>query len=143
MDGNARQRAVGFDEVGPISKGGAPLGFCLVAIAQLIEGETELEMGYAIVGIVLQDRLQGVDGVIVLAAETLDLSLENLGALIIRLGLQELIVQLAGFVETVFQDQELNVICLDQQVPGMIVMERSVLLGGLVDLVRAPIEIAE
>jgi len=64
--------------------------------------------------------LQGVDGVAGLAAANFDLALVDLGVFVVRVLFQDLVIQLAGFVGTVFQDEQLNIIFLDQHVVAMI-----------------------
>ena len=46
---------------------------------------------------------------------------------LMRIGFQDLIVQRRGFVEAALQNQNLNVILLHPEIPGMIAVERGVL----------------
>ncbi len=100
-------------------------------------------MRYRIIGIILQHRLQGVDGVVGLAATKLDLALVNLGVGVIGLRLHDFVIQLTGIVEPVFQNQKLNVILLDHHVLGMVLIQRAVFGGGFVELVVSKIKVTQ
>ena len=62
---------------------------------------------------------------------------------VVTVRLEDLIVQLAGLVNTVFQNQELNVILFDLKIFWMIAVERSVISGGFVEIAGGKIEITQ
>src|SRR5580698_5314754 len=100
-------------------------------------------MGNCVVGIILQYRLQGVDGVVRLTAADLDFALIDLSILVVGPNFYDLVIQLAGFIELVFQDEQLNVIFLDHQVFGMVLRKNGIFRRGFIELIVGVIEVAQ
>src|SRR5208283_5959716 len=67
----------------------------------------------------------------------------NFGVLGIRPRLYDFVIQLAGIVNPVGQDQQLNVILLNHHVLGMVLIKRGILGGGFVELVIAIVKASE
>src|SRR4029077_4465717 len=90
-----------------------PLGFCAGFVVLLVKGDAKLVVSHAIVGIVPQRTLEGINSSIGVTLTKLYLPAIDQTLYIVRIGLQNFIVQLGSFVETVFQDQELDVVLLN------------------------------
>ena len=58
------------------------------------------------------------------------------GVDVVRIRLQNFVIQLGGFVETILQDQKLNVVFLDLNILGMVAVEEAY---SAVALSRSPL----
>lgn len=60
-----------------------------------------------------------------------------------RIGLQDFVVELARLIETILLDQKSNVVFLDLNICGVLLVKSSVFGGGFVDVAGGEIEIAQ
>ncbi len=65
-------------------------------------------MCHGVPGFVLQHALQGVDGGARFATVNLNLAFADQRIGVIRRGFEDLVIQPSGFVDLIFQDEELN-----------------------------------
>src|SRR5277367_1697966 len=100
-------------------------------------------MRHRMIGIVLYYGLQGVDRIAGFAAANLDITFEDQRVFVVWLCFQVLVVQLAGFIQTVFQDQQLNEVLLDHRVFVMVAIQNFILGRCLVDIAVVVVVIAQ
>src|SRR5579864_1343251 len=91
-------------------------------------------VGQPVIRIVLELILQGLSRVTGVTAAELNLSAVDQAFTVVGIAGENSIIQLAGFVQAVFQDEQLNVILLDLQIFGMVVIDGAVFGSGFVEI---------
>ena len=133
-EGRTRQGALGLDRIGTQAHRLHPFGFGTLQIARLVKRHPQLVVGLGVVGLILDHGLQRYGGILQISAADLHLAAINKRFVIVRAGFQEFIIELACLIETVLLDQKLNVIFLDLDIFGMLLVEGGVFGGGFVQV---------
>src|SRR6202030_303226 len=139
----ASDRALRIDQIWAYANCLAPLRFRPAFVLLLCVGKTQLIMCHGVLRIIAQRVLQRVSRAAGIVTAELQLALEHKSIHIAGVGLQDFVVQFRGFVETVFQNQKLDVVFLDLRIFWMIVVEGSVFSDGFIEFARGEIEVAE
>src|SRR5216683_2000204 len=100
-------------------------------------------MGDCVIGIVLESALERIDSSIGIAAAELNLAQINQSLDVARICLEDFTVELSGFVQTILQNQQLNIVLFDLHVARMFVVKRSVLRGSLVQIAARVVEVTQ
>src|ERR1017187_4420044 len=143
LEGRGGQSTLCIRHVGTQAECFAPLRLGAGFIMLLVEGTSQVVVGYSVVRIIAERALQRVDGAAGIFLADLHLSLVDEGIHVVSVGLEDLVVDYGSFVEAVFADQKLNIVLPDRNVIGMIAVERSVLIGSLIEIAGGEIEVAE
>src|SRR5579863_3613738 len=100
-------------------------------------------VSYAIIGIVLEHVLQSLGGFSGLSFTKLNLPTIDKRVVVTGIAGEDRIRQLAGLVETVFQNEQLNVVLLDLRIFWMIMKNCCVFRDGLIEIAGGEIKVAE
>src|SRR5208283_2128448 len=120
-----------------------PFGLGTLQIARFVERNAHAVVGFAVFGVILDHGLQRCAGILQVSAADLHLAAINQSVVIVRAGLQELIIELACVIEAVFLDQKLDVVFLDLNIFGMLLVEGGVFGGGFVQVASRKIEVTQ
>ena len=134
---------MGVDQVWTNAHRLAPLRFRPAFIVLFCEGISQLVVSNRIVRIIVESALQRVNGAVGVVAADLHLALVDERIHVFGVGLENFVVQFGGVVETVLKNQKLDVVFLGLEIFGVIVVERSVLSGGFIEIAGGEIEVAE
>ena len=96
-----------------------------------------------VIGIVLQRGLQTLDRLLGVSLGNFDLPAVNQSFDVVGRVFQNFIIEFAGFIQAVLEDEQLNVVLLHLQVFRMVVVKRTVLGNGVVEIAGREIKVAE
>src|SRR5580692_1542671 len=120
-----------------------PLPLRALFVGELLKGEAELVVRGGVLGIVLDQLLQRGERVAGVAVANLNLAGVEQSLVVVGALFQKAVVQRAGFVESIAENEELDVIVLDLGIFGMCFEEAGVLGSRADDVSIGEIKVAE
>ena len=96
--------------------------------------ESQLVVGRGVIGLTLDDSLKYHGGAIGISSRYLQLRAAEQSLGVFRTGCQDFVIELARFIEPVLLDLKLDVILLDLNIIGMLLVEGNVFGGGFVQI---------
>src|SRR5215472_5340246 len=134
---------MGLRQIGARTDSAPPFVLGACQVSHLVKGNSQVIVRNSVVGVVLQRIFQRVDGVIHVPVADLNLAAVNQGFGIVGVGFQYFVIQLAGLIPAVFQNEQLDVVLLRLQVVRVILVNRGIFGSGFVQVPGGEVEIAQ
>src|SRR5450631_3466479 len=100
-------------------------------------------MGQGVIRVVLDDSLEGSDGIGGMTGSILDLGAIDQRIAVVGERFQNVVVELAGFLQAIFQNEQFGIVLFYLPVHRMVTGQQSVFVHGLVYGAGGEVEVAQ